>query len=98
MVVLVVIFFSFYFFNLSSYKISPHLASSDWKPKLPIPGHNELILCVCCLAYILIRFSSQLGKPLIWKFERVWNPLCPSFSITLLQEVVKDHGAAFLLW
>lgn len=62
MVVLVVIFFSFYFFNLSCYQISLHLASLDWKPKLPTLGHNELIWCVCCLACVLIGFSSKLDK------------------------------------
>lgn len=98
MVVLVVIFFSFYFFNLFCYRISSHLASSDWKPRLPTLGCNELILCVCGLACVLAGFSSQLRKPSIWKFERVWKPLCPSFSTTLLQGLLKDHSAAFLLW
>lgn len=55
-------FFSFYFFYLSCYQMSSHLLSSDWNPKFPTLGHNELILCMCCLAYVLIGFSSQIGK------------------------------------
>lgn len=85
--------FFFFFFSLSCYQISSHLTSSDWKPKLPTLGCNELILCVCCLVYVLSLAPSWV-KPLIWNCERVWNPLCPSFSTTLLQELLKAHSAA----
>lgn len=50
--------------------------------------------CMCCLAYVMVGFSSQQMKAIDQKCGRVWDPTNPSCYTVFLQYLFKDLATA----